>query len=73
MAKFESEVMGGHLSVVGAIYDFRDDLKQGQGKLTVINVNGETDPAAIARLELMQDLDKPAPTGKAKAAPAAHH
>jgi carbonic anhydrase len=73
MAKFESEVMTGHLTVVGAIYDFRDDLKQGQGKLVVINVNGETDPAAIARLELMQDLEKPAPQGKAKAAPAAHH
>lgn len=73
MAKFESEVMGGQLTVVGAVYDFRDDLKQGQGKLTVINVNGETDPASLARMELMRDLHKPAPKGKSPAAPAAHH
>ncbi|HRH80357.1 MAG TPA: carbonic anhydrase [Thiobacillaceae bacterium] len=73
MAKFESEVMTGRLTVVGAIYDFRNDMRQGQGRLNIINVNGETDPAAIARLELMQDLEKPAPKGKAKAAPAAHH
>lgn len=73
MAKFESEVMTGRLTVVGAIYDFRNDMRQGQGRLNIINVNGETDPAAIARLELMQDLEKSALKGKTRAAPTAHH
>lgn len=73
MARFEAEVMTGHLTVVGAVYDFRNDLRQGQGKLLIINVNGETNPGAIARLELMQDLDKPAPRARSKGAASAHH
>lgn len=59
MNKFEEEVISGKLTVVGAVYDFRNDLGNGQGKLTVINVNGETDPTRIAALNLMQGLDKP--------------
>ena len=59
MNKFETEVLAGKLTVVGAVYDFRNDLKLGQGKLTVINVNGETDPAAIAALELMKQAERP--------------
>lgn len=77
MAKFEAEVMTGHLTVVGAVYDFRNDMHMGQGRLNVINVNGETNPSAIARLQLMQDLDKPAAKGKSKSSshssPSAHH
>ncbi len=59
MAKFEPEVLSGALTVVGAVYDFRGELKQGQGKLAIVNVNGETDPKRIAMLEIMQDLDAP--------------
>jgi hypothetical protein len=44
---------------VGAIYDFKNEMRQGQGKLNVVNVNGETNGAKIARLELMQGLDAP--------------
>ena len=32
---------------MGAVYDFANDMKQGSGKLNVINVNGETDAAKI--------------------------
>ncbi len=67
MRKFEMEVMSGRLTVMGAVYDFRNDLKQGQGRLHIVNVNGETEPSRIAKLDLMQGLDAPA----AKAAPRA--
>lgn len=74
MAKFEEEVLAGKLTVVGAVYDFRNELKKGQGKLTVINVNGETDAGKIAALELMKYAETPASAGKkAKPATAGHH
>jgi|WetSurMetagenome_2_1015567.scaffolds.fasta_scaffold08615_4 carbonic anhydrase len=47
MAQYAGEIKEGKLTVVGAVYDFADDLKQGNGKLFVINVNGETDPAKV--------------------------
>jgi hypothetical protein len=69
MSKFEAEVMSGRLTVMGAVYDFRNEMKQGQGKLNVVNVNGETDPAKIAKLDLMQGHDAPAPKAPARASP----
>ncbi len=65
LGKFETEVMSGHLTVMGAVYDFKNEMKLGQGRLNIVNVNGETDPARIAKLELMQGLD--APVSKAAA------
>jgi len=47
LAKFGPEVKEGTLTVVGAVYDFADDLKQGSGRLVVLSVNGETDPAKV--------------------------
>lgn len=47
LAKFTREVQEGALTVAGAIYDFADDLGRGHGLLTVIDVNGEKDPARI--------------------------
>lgn len=44
---FGDKVKEGHLLVVGGVYDFTDDMKQGAGKLNVINVNGETDAAKV--------------------------
>ena len=41
---FGKNVQGGHLTVVGAVYDFRNDLLQGAGKLTIVNVNGNSEP-----------------------------
>ncbi|WP_246210694.1 carbonic anhydrase [Vogesella oryzae] len=48
--KFGGEVESGKLAVVGAFYDFRNDYKQGRGKLIITNINGETDPARLAAL-----------------------
>lgn len=41
---FGKEVQAGQLTVVGAVYDFRNDLLQGAGKLTIVNVNGNSEP-----------------------------
>jgi len=55
LSKFENEVMSGHLTVVGAVYDFRNEMRQGQGKLNIINVNGETNPAKMAGMALLKE------------------
>lgn len=63
MTDFAGKVKDGQLLVVGAVYDFADDMKQGAGKLNVIDVNGETDPARIQALL----------AGASAAQPAGHH
>lgn len=50
MRKFSPEIKGGKLAVIGAFYDFRNDLKMGFGKLVITNINGTTDPDAIQAL-----------------------
>lgn len=45
--EWNKEVKEGHLLVVGAVYDFSDDMQEGAGKINIINVNGEIDPAKI--------------------------
>lgn len=67
MALFEEEVISGRLTIVGAIYDFKNDLRQGQGKLEIININGETDPAKIAAMDVMQGGN-----GQARPGPGLH-
>lgn len=47
--KFAGELESGHLTVIGAFYDFRNDLKQGTGKLVITNINGETDPDTLRK------------------------
>lgn len=54
MKKFEHEIHEGKLTVMGAVYDFRDDLKQGYGKLVVTNINGESDPAKLKANPLLK-------------------
>ncbi len=71
MSKFEQEVIGGHLSVVGAVYDSVNEMRQGQGKLNIVNVNGETNAAKIAKLDLMQGLDAPTAKPALRRAPVA--
>jgi carbonic anhydrase len=53
MLEYAEDMHAGRLSILGAVYDFRDDLKQGAGRLVIVNLNGETDPKKItAALEL---------------------
>lgn len=42
MKKFAHEIEEGKLTVIGAVYDFRNELKQGYGRLVITNVQGET-------------------------------
>ncbi len=48
LKEYGDKVKAGQLLVVGAVYDFADDMKQGAGKLNIINVNGDTDAAKIS-------------------------
>lgn len=47
LKEFADKVKSGELLIVGAVYDFADDMKQGAGNLNIINMNGETDQAKI--------------------------
>lgn len=57
LKEWADKVKNGELLVVGAVYDFADDMKQGAGKLNIININGETDPDKLRNM--------PAPAAKA--------
>jgi carbonic anhydrase len=70
MSKFEQEVISGRLTIIGAVYDFKNEMRQGLGKLNIINVNGETNEAKIAQLDLMKGLN--APAAKGRYTPSAH-
>jgi carbonic anhydrase len=50
LKEWGTQVKAGHLLVVGAVYDFSDDMKQGAGRLNIININGETDPAKLRNM-----------------------
>jgi carbonic anhydrase len=54
LAEYAPEVKSGALTIVGALYDFRDELKGGEGKLHIIDVNGERDAKKIAELPLVK-------------------
>jgi carbonic anhydrase len=43
LKQFGKQVQAGELTVVGAVYDFRNDLMQGAGKLSIVNVNGNSE------------------------------
>ncbi|MFA6120379.1 MAG: carbonic anhydrase [Sideroxydans sp.] len=53
MIKFSEEVSGGHLTVIGAVMDFADDVHQGAGKFHVININGEKDPDKLVNVSAL--------------------
>ena len=57
LKEWADKVKKGELLVVGAVYDFADDMKQGAGKRNIININGETDPSKLRNM--------PAPAAKA--------
>ncbi|NOY95289.1 MAG: carbonic anhydrase [Chlorobi bacterium] len=42
--KYGSMIKSGELTVAGALYDFRNELKKGYGKLSLISINGEEQP-----------------------------
>lgn len=66
---FGKDVQAGQLTVVGAVYDFRNDLLQGAGKLVIVNVNGNSEPARMTAFVAAVAGKKPAsnePAGKGR-------
>lgn len=56
LAKYADMAASGKLLIIGAVYDFRNDMKQGQGKLVITNYQGETDAVKIkAALKIAMD------------------
>ncbi len=47
--QFQQELKDGHLIIIGAVYDFTGALHHGEGKLTITNVNGDTNNNHIQR------------------------
>ncbi|HLG30457.1 MAG TPA: hypothetical protein VI387_09625, partial [Candidatus Brocadiales bacterium] len=47
LSSFKEKVESGHLAIVGAIYDFRNDYGFGKGRLIIVNLNGKKDPQEI--------------------------
>jgi len=60
LKRFAHEVHEGKLTVVGAVYDFRNDLGQGMGKLVVVNVNGNADSERMASFVDAVNVGSPA-------------
>lgn len=48
LIKFADEVKEDILTIVGAVYDFQNVLGQGQGRLVIVNINGNVDTKHIA-------------------------
>jgi carbonic anhydrase len=63
MKKFRHEIHANKLTVVGAVYDFRNDLGQGHGRLVVINVNGSNDTDKIDKFNAMTEIKTVTGTG----------
>jgi carbonic anhydrase len=47
VAHFGTLLREQRVSVVGAVYDFRNDFGRGFGKLSIVNVNGNTEPERL--------------------------
>jgi len=65
LKRFSGRVTSNDLTIVGAIYDMRNDLGKGVGRVTIVNVNGNRDEA---RLKAFMDAIMATPNPKAKAA-----
>ncbi|WP_019217454.1 carbonic anhydrase [Legionella tunisiensis] len=51
LQEFAAKVKNGQLLIVGAIYEFNDDAQANdEGKLNIININGETDPVKLSAI-----------------------
>ena len=53
---FVPEVKDSKLVVIGAIYDFKNEYKQGYNRLIIVNLNGEKDPKVIAKSHYLKGI-----------------
>ena len=56
LEEYAEAIKAGHLLVIGAVYDFADDMEQGPGKLNLVNVNGQTDAAKMQAELVRKDI-----------------
>lgn len=47
LQNYAHEVKEGSLTIIGAVFDLADDRGEGGGKLSIININGETNPKKL--------------------------
>jgi len=64
LTTFASRVNAGQLTVVGAVYDLRNELGKGPGKVTIINVNGVQGADRLKAFEDAVMAGAPAAGGK---------
>ena len=55
LIKYATEIKEGRLTIIGGVYDFRNDYQKGSGRLVLVNVNGETNPAAIRKVQSFKE------------------
>ncbi|MCL9683053.1 carbonic anhydrase [Legionella maioricensis] len=48
--KYSQKIKNEQLFVVGAVYDFANEMHKGAGELLIININGETNPAKLKKI-----------------------
>jgi carbonic anhydrase len=69
LKEFDDLIQENKLVVIGLVYDFRDDFKQGHGRLILINLNGEQDVEKLKKndyLSGIKDTTIGIPTGELK-------
>jgi carbonic anhydrase len=56
--KFSKDVKAHKLMIVGAVYDFTNIMHHGEGRLTIINVNGNSNPRHVEKTlnRMKQDI-----------------
>ena len=50
LKKYKTLVEEGKLTIIGAIDDFVGIYKSGEGRIIIVNVNGETNPEKLKKL-----------------------
>lgn len=55
--RYVAEVASGQLLVAGCIYDFVNLYGRGRGRLVLLNLNGESSPAALENSPFLETLD----------------
>lgn len=68
LKKYGKRVQSGSLTVVGAVFDFRDDLGQGPGKFMVVDVNGNGEPERMEAFMAAVNESSPEPNSRKKPA-----
>lgn len=58
LKKYEELVKEGKLTVVGAVDDFVGLYGSGEGRIIIVNVNGETNPEKLKKLPIFNKLPK---------------